>query len=91
MFGPGATSRDLVLAELAQRLERERDDARREAVSGWSAVGEISEELSEAQRIATCYRDDVYFDTGVLVRLPWESPENSLLNQPPVALTENPR
>jgi len=38
-------------------------------------LGEAWDDLKEARKIATAYRDDRYFDTGDMVRLPWESSE----------------
>jgi len=54
------------------------DHAREMEASAKSAarmLGEAWGQLKEARKIATAYRDDEYFDTGDMVRLPWEDSE----------------
>lgn len=43
------------------------------AKSAARMLGEAWEQLKEARGIATAYRDDWYFESGDIVRLPWES------------------
>lgn len=38
-------------------------------------VDQLESKLIEARNVAAAYRDDRYFDTGDMVRLPWESSE----------------
>ena len=38
-------------------------------------IDQLESKIIEARNVAAAYRDDRYFDTGDMVRLPWESSE----------------
>lgn len=57
------------------RMTAHARDMEASAKSAARMLGEAWDDLKEARKIATAYRDDRYFDTGDMVRLPWESSE----------------